>query len=360
MSAGVLAAGVWLLNLLADALIPFVVALVLAYLLNPLTEVIERRIGNRATAVVAALTLVGAAIWLALWLLTPVITGEIRHMARLVAEMADGSTLDHKALQSLPPELWQAVKDTLAQQNVRDILASPDVLSLARTVLSKLLPGMWGIMQGAANALFGVVGLFVILLYLVFLLIDYRRVREGWTQVIPPARREGVTAFIDEFSTAMSRYFRAQAAVAGLVGVLFAIGFGLIGLPLGILLGLFIGLLNMVPYLQIVGFIPALALGIVHALETGTPIWTETALILTVFAVVQIIQDAVLTPRIMGKVTGLSPAFILLSLSIWGQLLGMLGLLMAIPCTCLLWAYWQRYLGTLTPAAAPAPPDSDA
>jgi predicted PurR-regulated permease PerM len=142
----------------------------------------------------------------------------------------------------------------------------------------------------------------------------------------------------------MNRYFRAQALVASITGVLLTVGFLIIGVPMAILLGLFIGLLNMVPYLQIIGLIPAFLLALVHALETGGNLLTMLALTGLVFVVVQIIQDTILVPRIMGKEMGLSPAMILLSLSIWGKLLGIFGLLIALPMTCLLVAYYRRFL----------------
>ena len=126
------------------------------------------------------------------------------------------------------------------------------------------------------------------------------------------------------------------------MGVLFALGFALIGLPLGIILGLFVGLLNMVPYLQIIGLIPAFALALIQALETGGNFWLALGLVGGVFVVVQAIQDIILTPRIMGKATGFSPAVILLSLSIWGKLLGFLGLVIALPLTYILLAYYRR------------------
>jgi predicted PurR-regulated permease PerM len=144
----------------------------------------------------------------------------------------------------------------------------------------------------------------------------------------------------------MNRYFRGQAAVASIVGVLFATGFLIIGLPLGILLGLFIGLLNMVPYLQLIGLIPAFLLALIHALETGSSFWVILGLTGLIFVVVQIIQDAILVPRIMGRVTGLNPAMILLSLSIWGKLLGIFGLIIALPMTFLILAYYRRFLAT--------------
>ena len=113
---------------------------------------------------------------------------------------------------------------------------------------------------------------------------------------------------------------------------------------MAIFFGLFIGLLNMVPYLQIVAIIPACLLAVMQTIETGTGLITTVGLTLIVFAVVQVIQDSILTPRIMGKVTGLSPAIILLSVSVWGKLLGVFGLIIALPMTCLLLAYYRRII----------------
>jgi predicted PurR-regulated permease PerM len=158
--------------------------------------------------------------------------------------------------------------------------------------------------------------------------------------------RASVVEFINEFNSAMNRYFRGQALVAALTGLLFAVCFGVVGLPMGILLGLFIGLLNMVPYLQIVGLIPVALIAVIKGLDPESSIGVAGWVVLVgvIFAVVQIIQDGFLVPKIMGKVTGLSPAIILLSISVWGKLLGFFGLIIALPMTCLVLAYYQRLI----------------
>jgi predicted PurR-regulated permease PerM len=142
----------------------------------------------------------------------------------------------------------------------------------------------------------------------------------------------------------MNKYFRGQAMVAFCVGILFSIGFLIIDFPMAVGLGLFIGLLNMVPYLQLIGFVPTILLAIVKAAETGQNFWMIMLMAVVVFAVVQAIQDAILTPKIMGHVTGLNSAIILLSLSIWGSLMGILGMIIALPMTTLLISYYQKYI----------------
>jgi predicted PurR-regulated permease PerM len=105
----------------------------------------------------------------------------------------------------------------------------------------------------------------------------------------------------------------------------------------------------MVPYLQIIGLIPAGLLALMHAVQSGVNVWTVLALTGLVFVVVQVIQDTILVPRIMGKVTGLNPAMIMLSLSIWGKLLGLLGMIIALPVTYLLLVYYRRLIQVSPP-----------
>ena len=132
--------------------------------------------------------------------------------------------------------------------------------------------------------------------------------------------------------------------MAGIGGSLFPIGFAFIGLPMGIGIGLFIGVLNLVPYLQTLGIPPCIILGLIQSAETGRPIWVVMLCIAAVFIIVQTIQDMILVPKIMGDVTGMGPAWILLSLSVWGALLGFVGMIIALPVTTLLVSYYKRFV----------------
>ena len=128
------------------------------------------------------------------------------------------------------------------------------------------------------------------------------------------------------------------------MGILFCIGFTIIGFPMAIGLGILIGILDLVPYLHTFALIPTAFLAGLKALDTGQNFWVVFGLALLVFAVVQVIIDMVVTPKIMGKQMGLNPAILLLSLSVWGALLGFIGLIVALPLTTLIMAYWQRYV----------------
>lgn len=346
VSIALFAGFVWLLGYLSDVLIPFAIALLLAYMMNPLVMLLQKKIPSRPIAVFISLIIVVAVIVLLVWLVVPMIIGQIAHMGKLMSALVNNADLAERASKRLPPDLWQTIKEYAARQDLQDLFKTENLWKLIAGLSRKVLPGVWGLITGTASFLLGLVGLTVIGLYLVFLLIDFERVMKGWKDLLPPPYREPVIEFVGEFETAMQRYFRGQAAVASIVGVLFAIGFSIIGLPLSILLGLLIGLLNMVPYLQIIGLIPAFLLALVYALDTGGSFWVIMGLTGLVFVVVQIIQDGILVPRIMGRVTGLNPAMILLSLSIWGKLLGIFGLIIALPMTFLLLAYYRRFLAS--------------
>ena len=128
------------------------------------------------------------------------------------------------------------------------------------------------------------------------------------------------------------------------VGVLFSIGFLILGMPLAVVLGLFIGLLNMVPYLQLVSIPITTVLCLVYSVEDNINFWTIWWSCMAVYIIVQCIQDLILTPKIMGKAMGLNPAIILLALSVWGSLLGFIGLVIALPLTTLIISYYSRYV----------------
>lgn len=346
---------IWLLGYLSDVLIPFAVALILAYMMNPLVTMIQKKITHRVAAVFLSLFIVIALAGFLVWLIIPMIVTEIKHTGQILSNLVNNADLAQHAAKRLPPDLWQAIKDYASRQEVQQFFKTENFWKIAEMTARKILPGVWGLIMGTASFIMGLVGLAVIGLYLIFLLLDYEKVFLEWKELLPPSHRETILGFVTDFELAMNRYFRGQAAVASIVGVLFAVGFLLIGLPMGILLGLFIGLLNMVPYLQIIGLIPAVLLALVYALETGTSILVILGLTGLVFIVVQIIQDAILVPRIMGRVTGLNPAMILLSLSIWGKLLGIFGLLIALPMTFLLLVYYRRFIVTPYPETVQPP-----
>ena len=345
---------VLLLDYLSDVLLPFFAGLVVAYFLDPVTNRVQHVIKQRVLAALFTLVSITLAVSLVVWFMVPMVGNELADMGRTVSKMASNTELAQAAKEHLPENVWEELNEILKRDDVKRYLTSDGAVQMAKDTAKKLLPGVWGVLSGAANVLTFITGLLVIMLYVVFLLIDYHKMAARWRDYLPPSMRDDVSRFVEEFIQATNRYFRSQALVACCVAVLFAIGFSIIGLPLAILMGIFIGLLNMVPYLQIVGTIPCLLLAGLKALEQGDNFLGALGLVLLVFGVVQLIQDTVLVPRFQGEAMGLSPAIILLSISVWGKLLGFLGLILALPLTCLGLTYYRRYLWKLEPADEPS------
>ena len=341
---------VLLLDYLSDVLLPFVIGLVVAYFLDPVTNRVQHVIKQRVLAALFTLVSITLAVSLVVWFMVPMVGNELAEMGRTVSKMAANTELAQAAKEHLPENVWEEVNEILKRDDVKRYLTSDGAVQMAKDTAKNLLPGAWGVLSGAANVLTFITGILVIMLYVVFLLIDYHNMAARWRDYLPPSIRDDVSGFVEEFIQATNRYFRSQALVACCVAVLFAIGFSIIGLPLAILMGIFIGLLNMVPYLQIVGTIPCLLLAGLKALEQGDNFLGALGLVLLVFGVVQLIQETVLVSRFQGEAMGLSPAIILLSISVWGKLLGFLGLILALPLTCLGLAYYRRYLWKFEPA----------
>jgi predicted PurR-regulated permease PerM len=358
LAAGLLWGVVMTLGYLSDVLVPFAVALLLAYIINPVVLLVQGYVKSRGLAIGITLALLIVVLGVVCWLVVPLMGREVAHMGRLISDLVSNSKLAEAAQRRLPPDIWQALRDYINTPEVQDFFRTDSFISMAQSALRRILPGIMGLISGTYSLVMALVVPAVVLLYLIFLLMDFQRVRVVWKEMIPPQYREGVVSFVEEFDQAMNRYFRGQTTIVAILAVLFATGFSLIGLPMGILLGLFVGLLNFVPYLQLVGLIPGVVLAAIHALETGQSFWIVLGLTGLVFALVQVLQDAVLVPRILGKAMGLSPAVILLALSVWGKLLGILGLLIALPMTCLVLAYYRRLVLAQEGAAIMLPEES--
>ena len=208
----------------------------------------------------------------------------------------------------------------------------------------QIAPQVWSFLSNTFSVLLSVTMVFLIMLYFIFILLDYEKIANGWPQLIPGKYRPFVEGLVEDVECNMNRYFRGQALIALCVGVLLAIGFKIIDFPLAVTLGLFIGVLNLIPYMQTIGIIPMLILALLRSAETGENFWIIFGLALLVLGIVQMIQDLFLTPRIMGKAMGLNPAIILLALSIWGTLLGFIGLIIALPLTTLCLSYYKRFI----------------
>ena len=327
-----------LLKHLSGVLLPFFIAWLIAYLVYPLVTFFQYRLKlkSRVISVFCALTTLLAIGGVVFYLLVPPLIQEFGRVKDLLIEYFSNGTYDS----NIPKLLTEFLRENMNLQLLNELFNVDNLLD----ALKAAVPRLWLLLSESVNLIFSFLTFFIIILYIVFILLDYESIAEGWTHLVPQKYRPFVVGIFNDVKEGMDKYFRGQAFVALCVGILFSIGFLIIDFPLAIGLGLFIGALNMVPYLQIIGFFPTIILAILKAADTGDNFWIIIGSATAVFAVVQAIQDGLIVPRVMGKITGLNPAIILLSLSIWGSLMGMLGMIIALPLTTLMLSYYQRFI----------------
>lgn len=328
----------YLLNHLSGVLLPFFIAWLIAYITYPMVIFYQYKLRMRSRvvsilAVMLTLAAIGTAI--SLFFIPPMIEECIKMKELLGAYLQNGNEQT-----SIPEAINEFIHNNIDAKWLMQTLDSETIVQ----AVQKVVPKMWSLVATSYNIIIGIFAAFIMVLYYFFILLDYEQISGGWVNLIEAKHRRKVVALLNDVKDSMNHYFRGQSLVAFCVGVLFSIGFLIIDFPMAVSLGLFIGLLNMVPYLQIIGLIPTVMLALIKAAETGENFWWILGLAMIVFCVVQLIQDTILTPKIMGKITGLNPAIILLSLSIWGSLMGMLGMIIALPLTSLLLSYYQRYI----------------
>lgn len=334
----VLCAAVFLVKYLSGVLIPFLIAWLAAYIIYPFVTFNKKLLGIKcnAFAVIITLVVIAAVIAFAGWLLFPYIISEIGEMAamfgRYTKEYVNNPQISHS--------IHEFVIEYIDMEKLQNMFTRDEIVNVLRNSVNEV----WNIMGSGFNILFMFAGSLIILLYLIFILIDYDRVTNGFKNMIPPKYKEDVLMVVEDVESVMNHYFRGQSLVSFFVGVMFCIGFMIIGLPMAIVFGLFIGVLNMVPYLQLVSIPIAALLSLVLAVDTGANFWIIFAEVIGVYCINQLIQDMVLIPKILGKYMGLNPAILFLSLSIWGTLLGLIGFIVAIPLTTLLISYYKRYI----------------
>ena len=333
----VLVAAYFVVNSLSGVLLPFAIAWLLAYMLNPLVNFVQKkmRVKYRALAIVISILVVGTVLYGLFMLVVPSIFRELYTLKDITVAFLGRNINDG----SIPAPIMDFFREISTQYGFAELLQSSGDTGL----ISILAERLQVLLLGTVDIMGQVLTICLIMLYLFFILFDFERVSQGWQPYVPKKWRGVVSKLWSDLVYGMNQYFRGQALVALCVGILFSIGFLIIDFPAAIAFGMFIGMLNLVPYLQAVAVLPMALLAMLKAASTGAGFWPVMMGALAVMLVVQVVQDMFLVPKIMGKRMNLHPAVILLSLSIWGHLLGVLGMIVALPMTTLLLAYLRRY-----------------
>ncbi|WP_353120900.1 AI-2E family transporter [Dysgonomonas capnocytophagoides] len=330
----------YFLYLLKDVLLPFLIAWLIAYMLNPIVRFFQRklRLAHSLAVILTLLSVVGV-ITLLGFILVPLIENEIWQINDLIATYDLTSVSNSRGI---PVNVADIISRYIDYKEIQNSLSKDNIVELVQY----LSPAVETLFSNTISFLFGLTVVFIILLYIIFILLDYDKINELWRFLIPPKYRSIVGRITLDVESSMNKYFRHQAFICLILACLYAAGFQIIGLPLAIMFGIIVGLVHMVPYLQVITFPPAILLCWLRASQTDDSFWVMIGLVALVYVIVQCIMDLFLVPRIMGKAMGLNPAIILLSLSVWGSLLGIVGMIIAIPLTTLLLSYYKEFIAS--------------
>lgn len=334
---GLLIAAIFcLINYLSSVLIPFFVAWLLAYLLYPIVKFVENKlhVRIRALSIIITMIFVVSVVSLIVYLIIPPMIDQFQKLYVILSHWVHETTHTNSISE------WLSQVLTENHQRIEAFFKSPDFTA----TLKSAAPKFFNVLSQTASIILSIVASLITLLYMFFILMDYEYLTANWIRIFPPKVRPFWNELMNDVERELNNYIRGQSAVAACMGMMFCVGFSLLDFPMAIGLGILIGIMDLVPYLHTFALIPTAFLAMLKAADTGQNFWVIFGLAVGLFAVVQIITDMIVTPKIMGKAMGLNPAVLLLSLSVWGTILGFIGLIVALPLTTIIIAYWQRYV----------------
>ena len=324
------------MNFLSSVLLPFFVAWLLAYLMYPIVKFVQYKlhVPTRALSIIVALVFVLGVIGGVFYLIIPPMIDQFEKLGDIVMQYVKQGT-NGESFQAVVQQ-WlhdnrQAIEQVFKRKDVSDAIKSA-------------MPKLFSVLGQTANVILSIVASLITLLYMFFILLDYEYLSSSWIKIFPKKVRPFWQSLMKDVERELNSYIRGQSLVALIMGILFCIGFTIIDFPMAIGLGILIGIMDLVPYLHTFALIPTAFLALLKAADTGQNFWVILASAVAVFCIVQVIIDMVVTPKVMGKAMGLNPAILLLALSVWGTLLGFIGLIIALPLTTILIAYYQRYV----------------
>jgi predicted PurR-regulated permease PerM len=275
---------IFLVNYLSNVLLPFFLAWFIAYMLYPIVKFLQYKLHltSRLLSIIVTLLLIVSVITGIVMLVAPSIAEEFSKVKDIIIQFIQNGSHNR----SIPTAVSRFIKDNISQKEVLSLLNEQSITSAVKDAL----PRLWNMIYETFNVVLSVIASLIVLLYLFFILMDYENISNGWIEFIPKKKRHFFATLASDVERGMNGYFRGQALVALGVGTLFSIGFLIIGFPMAIALGLFIGLLSMIPYMHALGLIPTVLLALLKAADTGQNFWVILLSALAVFAVVQKIR----------------------------------------------------------------------
>ena len=363
VGVGLLAGTFWLVGALQGVISQLLIALAIAYILDPLVDRLERLVRSRGLAVVLLVVPLVGILGLTGALLIPRLIDEITDFIGKLPGMFD--SLLRWSLATLVSrfqfEIPHSVGEVLQRFGAEIKEAVPGVLTAVQTAAAGLFSGGAGVFRVATGAV-------LVPIFAVYLLYDFDRIMAFLRSLVPRPYEGVVVEHMVEIDRAVASFLRGQLTVCLILASLYCLGFSLIGLKMALLLGVLIGVLAVVPYAgAFIGLVASLASSLVWFQS-----WWVVAGVVLVFLIVQTLDAVLITPRVLGQSINLSPVLVIIALMVGGKLLGFIGVLIAVPsaaCVRVLGASLLRWYrttawyvggsptgGEARPADTPPPP----
>ncbi|EAU42758.1 permease [Fulvimarina pelagi HTCC2506] len=305
--------------LFADILLPFVLGMVIAYLLDPVADWFERRGLSRLMATTVILILFVFLFISAILIVVPVISSQVINLAERMPEYLDRLQGFAVAARSGPLAFLFTSEESTLEQDFAQLLS--DSTSFVTSFLSSL----WS----SSLAFVNFVSLFVVTPVVAFyLLLDWDRMVKKVDTWLPREHQTTIRRIARDIDLSVAGFVRGQGSVCLILGSFYAVGLTLVGLNFGLLIGLFAGLISFVPY---IGSLLGLVLSIGVALVQFWPDWPWIVAVAAVFFVGQFFEGNILQPKLVGASVGLHPVWLMFALFAFGALFGFVGLLIAVP-----------------------------
>ncbi len=339
------------LYLLRGMILPFAAALVLAYILDPVADRLERLGMSRLFASLTILT-----IWLVLFIVAlvvviPFLTGQLIGLVQAIPDYVARLQviITHQYREWLQPTLGEKVLADI-QRMLSDFV--PQATSWALSVLNSVVTGGQAII--AVLAL-----LFITPIVAFYILVDWDKLVAQVDALVPVEHRETVRSLARDIDRTLTAFFRGQGTVCLILAAFYGIALWLVGLNYGVSIGVTTGLLSFIPYVGAVsGFVLAATVAVVQFF----PNWSSILLVLAVFGIGQILEGYILSPKLVGESVGLHPVWVMFALLAAGYLFGFIGVLVAVPVAAAIGVLLRfivgRYLASDIYGAEKPPPGS--
>jgi predicted PurR-regulated permease PerM len=348
---------------LRSVFLPLLVALLLAYILNPLVTALERRKVPRPVSIAAVYALLAGGAALALLWAVPRAVAEGREFLEITFTGKDARI--HRLLPYLERWFgWENWEQVLAELRGRIQGHEAELARAGGSILGSVVSFAAGSLRGFLSVVSFVV---LVPVYLFFALWRMNEGGERFARAIPEPYRERTLATLGRIHRANAAFFRGQIAICAIEGLIVFLGLLLIGVKFALLFGILYAVLALVPFVGVAVGFAATSLFVVA--DTGG-FGREFLLVAGLFVAIQVLEGTLLQPLILGRETGLHPIAVILALFIFGELFGFLGMLLAVPLASTAKILFEDYVGpafrevagpgSVSPSGTPAPPATPA